>query len=185
LIDERVSSSLGDSFYHCINTMSGEPVPIAPARNVALDTSSFTSSSSPSLWDRLSTWASENKAAVYTIAGVAVVVTGAGVVYYLSDSRRGPRPAESSAAEEKKKQSKKDRRKAKKQAEEAKKEVTPKSDTEPGTLAYLCLRQTADKASRGGCDSGNGRRIASSRRVNRRKSFRAGKSDVDKRLALC
>jgi import receptor subunit TOM70 len=103
-----------------------------------LSTSSFTSSSSPSLWDRLSTWASENKAAVYTIAGVAVVVTGAGVVYYLSDSRRGLRPAESSAAEEKKKQSKKDRRKAKKQAEEAKKEVTPKSDTEPGTLAYLC-----------------------------------------------
>ena len=41
--------------------------------------------SSSGLWDRLSTWVSENKAVVYTIAGVAVVVTGAGVVYYLND----------------------------------------------------------------------------------------------------
>ena len=44
-------------------------------------------SPSPSVWERISSWASENKAVVYTIAGVAVVVTGAGVVYYLnSDS---------------------------------------------------------------------------------------------------
>ena len=42
-----------------------------------------------SLLDRISTWVSENKAVVYTIAGVAVVVTGAGAVYYLnSDSVR-------------------------------------------------------------------------------------------------
>lgn len=42
-----------------------------------------------STWDRISSWVSENKAVVYTIAGVAVVVTGAGVVYYLnSDSVR-------------------------------------------------------------------------------------------------
>lgn len=40
-----------------------------------------------SLWDRISNWASENKGLVYTIAGVAVVVTGAGVVYYI---RKGP-----------------------------------------------------------------------------------------------
>ncbi|KAL8392981.1 hypothetical protein RB595_002970 [Gaeumannomyces hyphopodioides] len=39
-----------------------------------------------SLWDRISTWASDNKAVVYTIAGVAVVVTGAGVVYYVNGS---------------------------------------------------------------------------------------------------
>ena len=40
-------------------------------------------------WDRISSWVSDNKAVVYTIAGVAVVVTGAGVVYYLtSDSVR-------------------------------------------------------------------------------------------------
>lgn len=39
-----------------------------------------------SVWDRITTWASENKAVVYTIAGVAVVVSGAGVAYYLLDS---------------------------------------------------------------------------------------------------
>jgi len=42
--------------------------------------------SSSSLLDRLSNWVSENKAVVYTIAGVAVVVTGAGAVYYLNSS---------------------------------------------------------------------------------------------------
>jgi import receptor subunit TOM70 len=47
--------------------------------------------SSSGLWDRVTSWASENKAVVYTIAGVAVVVTGAGVVYYLnSDSVCAP-----------------------------------------------------------------------------------------------
>jgi import receptor subunit TOM70 len=47
----------------------------------------FAPSTPPSsVWDRISTWASENKAVVYTIAGVAVVVTGAGVAYYLTDS---------------------------------------------------------------------------------------------------
>lgn len=44
--------------------------------------------SSSGLWDRLTNWTSENKAVAYTIAGVAVVVTGAGVVYYLNDSVR-------------------------------------------------------------------------------------------------
>ena len=47
----------------------------------------FASSAPPSsVWERISTWASENKAVVYTIAGVAVVVSGAGVAYYLTDS---------------------------------------------------------------------------------------------------
>ena len=32
---------------------------------------------------------SENKAVAYTIAGTAVVVSGAGVVYYLSDANKG------------------------------------------------------------------------------------------------
>jgi mitochondrial import receptor subunit TOM70 len=49
-----------------------------------------------SFWDRVSTWVSENKAIVYTIAGVAVVVTGAGAVYYIKSGsvsllrHRGP-----------------------------------------------------------------------------------------------
>lgn len=58
------------------------PVPsIPPGRPLAIPVEP-----SSGLWDRLTNWVSENKAVVYTIAGVAVVVTGAGVVYYLNDS---------------------------------------------------------------------------------------------------
>ncbi|RYO94047.1 hypothetical protein DL766_004102 [Monosporascus sp. MC13-8B] len=56
-------------------------IPVSPRAPVAIPVES------PSAWDRITNWASENKAIVYTIAGVAVVFTGAGVVYYLnSDS---------------------------------------------------------------------------------------------------
>lgn len=48
------------------------------------------STSSTSTWDRISNWASEHKAVVYTIAGVAIVVTGAGVAYYLTDTVGSP-----------------------------------------------------------------------------------------------
>jgi len=59
------------------------PSTMPPARSFP----DFASSPPPSsLWDRISTWASENKAVVYTVAGVAIVVTGAGVAYYLTDS---------------------------------------------------------------------------------------------------
>lgn len=64
----------------------------------------------------MSKWVSENKALVYTIAGVAVVVTSAGVVYYLSDSSK---PASSTSSTPKK--SKTVRRKEKKKAEEKEK----------------------------------------------------------------
>ena len=106
--------------------MSAEPVPITPARNIALDTSSMSSASSDSLWSRISNWASENKAVVYTIAGVAVVVTGAGVVYYLQDSSSQPKPTGE------KRKSKKERRKEKKEAEEAKTKAQQKPAPEPG-----------------------------------------------------
>lgn len=69
--------------------------------------------SNSSLWDRASSWVSENKAVAYTIAGTVVVITAGGVVYYLNDSQK-----KSSAAAEKKK-SKKERRKEKKEKEEA------------------------------------------------------------------
>jgi import receptor subunit TOM70 len=42
---------------------------------------------SDSVWDRISNWASENKAVVYTIAGVTLVATGAGVYFYLSSDQ--------------------------------------------------------------------------------------------------
>lgn len=69
--------------------------------------------SNSSLWDRVSTWVSENKAVAYTIAGTVVVVTAGGVVYYLSESQK-----KSLAASDKKK-SKKERRKEKKEKEDA------------------------------------------------------------------
>ncbi|GAP91203.1 putative mitochondrial outer membrane 72k protein [Rosellinia necatrix] len=59
-----------------------------------------------SVWDRFTNWASENKALVYTIAGVAVVVTGAGVVYYLNGDAASSGPTQP-------KLSKKERRKKK------------------------------------------------------------------------
>ena len=86
--------------------MSAEPIPV--------DAASMSTSTS-SLWNRITTWASENKAVVYTIAGTVIIVTGAGAVYYFSDSRRN----KAHASEEKKK-SKKERRKDKKKAEEEK-----------------------------------------------------------------
>jgi hypothetical protein len=69
---------------------------------------------SSSFWDRLSRWASENKAVVYTIAGVTVVATGAGIYYYSSASK------EEDAGAADKKRAKRDKRKAKKSDEKAK-----------------------------------------------------------------
>lgn len=91
-----------------------------PSRPLPLDTSSIpVDSTSSSLWDRISSWASENKALVYTIAGVTLVVTAAGVVYYTSEAK----PAESgSSPAAKAKANKKAKRKAKKEAEEKAKE---------------------------------------------------------------
>ncbi|KAK4121396.1 mitochondrial precursor protein [Parathielavia appendiculata] len=79
-----------------------------------------------SLWDRISTWVSEHKAVVYTIAGVAVVVTTAGAVYYVrSSSSQEPKDTQP-------KLSKKERRK-RKQAEreaEAQKASAPAKEAE-------------------------------------------------------
>lgn len=80
-------------------------------RPTVVDASSVANSTS-SFWDRISTWASENKAVVYTVAGVTLVVTGAGAVYYFSGSSA---PSTEPAAEPKKKSKKS--KKAKKDAE--------------------------------------------------------------------
>ncbi|OTB06983.1 hypothetical protein M426DRAFT_318346 [Hypoxylon sp. CI-4A] len=76
----------------------------------------------PSFWDRFTNWASENKAVVYTIAGVAVVVTGAGVVYYLNDAK--PKVAASP------KPSKKERRKRKEAERQAEASKPPATSSE-------------------------------------------------------
>lgn len=105
-------------------------VPSTP--NAAFDTSSLSSqSSSLPLWDRLSTWASENKAVVYTIAGVAVVVTGAGIVYYRSDSRTGSHTV-GAEADLKKRASKKERRKAKKEKDKEQAQPNPRAPEQGG-----------------------------------------------------
>lgn len=114
--------------------MSGGPIPI--------NASSSGSSSSSSLLDRLSTWASENKAVVYTIAGTAVVITGAGVVYYLSESRKSNQGASLSGE---KRKSKKERRKEKKAAEEdGKSPSVGVKDEEAGTRNCEFTRSDAD-----------------------------------------
>ncbi|CZS95979.1 probable mitochondrial precursor protein import receptor tom70 [Rhynchosporium agropyri] len=72
----------------------------------------FASSTPPSsVWDRISTWASENKAVVYTIAGVAIVVSGAGVAYYLTDSKTNTAGRDSPKRSKKEKRRKKEEEK--------------------------------------------------------------------------
>jgi len=94
--------------------MSANQAPIPPFKGTDLRPSFVGSvESNPSFWESATTWASENKALVYTVAGIAVVVTGAGAIYYFSDS--GLQAKE----KEERKASKKERRKAKKEAEAA------------------------------------------------------------------
>lgn len=87
--------------------------------------------SSSSIWDRVTTWASENKVAAYTIAGTVVVITSAGAIYYFSDSKK-PAPTE-------KKKSKKERRKDKKEAEEAARKI---KDVEAGKRIQRCEKHS-------------------------------------------
>ena len=89
------------------------PQPVEKLSETASQATSNVSSASSSLWDRICGWASENKTTVYTVAGITVVATGAGVLYYFSSS------TQEAGGEQGPKKSKKDRRKAKKEAEEA------------------------------------------------------------------
>lgn len=100
--------------------------------SIPINTASSAGQSSPSsLWDRLTTWASENKVVVYTVAGTAVVVTGAGVVYYLSTSKN---PSGGASISAEKRKSKKERRKEKKAAGEGKSVPDGVRNEAPGML---------------------------------------------------
>lgn len=88
------------------------PVPLPPVTQ-SEQLEGVASSSAPSLFERISTWASRNKATVYTIAGITLVVTAAGIYYY-SDAQRSY--ADDNSATRKK--AKKDRRKGKKDVTE-------------------------------------------------------------------
>ena len=112
------------------------------ASNTNLGISSLSSdTASLTLWERLSIWASENKAVVYTIAGVAVVASGAGVAYYISESRKGPQDA---GAEEKKRLSKKERRKAKQEKEKEKSQPETKvADEKSEEQSKDCIKASS------------------------------------------
>lgn len=71
-------------------------------------TTTVTIPASSSLWDRLSNWASENKGLVYTIAGVAVVVTGTTIYYIQKDTSLDSAPKLSKKERRKRKQAEKD-----------------------------------------------------------------------------
>ncbi|KAK3326388.1 mitochondrial outer membrane 72K protein [Apodospora peruviana] len=100
------------------------PVPMAGTTPV---TTPVTVPADSSVWDRISTWVSKNKAIVYTIAGVAVVVTGAGAVYYIRNS--------SESKDASPKLSKKERRKRKQAEREAEAEAAKSAGQEPETKA--------------------------------------------------
>lgn len=106
------------------------PIPAATPVNVPADSS---------IWDRVSNWVSENKAVVYTIAGVSVVITTAGVVYYL---RKGSEQKESGP-----KLSKKERRKRKQaEKEEAEKAATAaKTEEAAPTQPKAAAVESADE----------------------------------------
>lgn len=80
---------------------------------------------SSSLWDRISSWASEHKGVVYTVAGLTLVVSAGGVIYYLSDDRKDSSASSSSSN---KKKTKREKRRAKERAE---KEAAKEQETAP------------------------------------------------------
>ncbi|PHH67529.1 hypothetical protein CDD80_766 [Ophiocordyceps camponoti-rufipedis] len=91
----------------------------------------------PSAWDRLASWVSENKAVVYTIAGVAVVVTGAGVVYYL-----GSDPSKSDSSPKLSKKERRKRKEAERKAAETK--SSPESSKSPPAAAAVSAESDSD-----------------------------------------
>ncbi|KAI4746873.1 hypothetical protein E4T50_02799 [Aureobasidium sp. EXF-12298] len=98
-----------------------------PAAQAASQPSFVKLEPSSSVWDRITTWASEHKAAVYTIAGVTLVATGAGIYYYTSES--APTPQDLEAAAEKKK-ARKENKKAKKNAQREQKSPSPETKSQ-------------------------------------------------------
>ncbi|EAU31385.1 mitochondrial precursor proteins import receptor [Aspergillus terreus NIH2624] len=161
--------------------MSSESSVSQPVKNVVVDTAALPASSSSSVWDRVSKWVSENKALVYTIAGVAVVVTSAGVVYYLSDSGRStpaPPPTE-------KKKSKNQRRKEKKKAEEEKKaKAASVQDEQPAKKSAESAEEIpeVDEATVGQLDEETRKSYAAKLKAAGNKAY--GSKDYNKAIEL-
>jgi mitochondrial import receptor subunit TOM70 len=95
--------------------MSDRPIPVPPLPGKA-PIEAISAAGTPGLWERITTWASEHKAIVYTVAGVTLLVTAGGVIYYVNDSSKAAKTSDASSS---KRKNKKDRKKAKKEAEDA------------------------------------------------------------------
>jgi import receptor subunit TOM70 len=91
---------------------------------------------SSSLWDRITNWASENKGTVYAIAGVTLVVTAAGTIYYLNSDSNKDAPSPGATSTNKRK-NKRDRKKAKERAEKE----AAKEETKPGRRSSQFSRE--------------------------------------------
>jgi hypothetical protein len=91
------------------------------------DVTASVAGASTSTWDRISGWASDNKVAAWTIAGVTVVVAG-GSVYYLTRPAEAQESSDSASSSSEKKSAKKSKKKAaKKDVEKAAEEAVPES----------------------------------------------------------
>lgn len=108
--------------------MSDRPIPVPPLPGKA-PVEAVSAAATPGLWERITTWASEHKALVYTVAGVTLLVTAGGVIYYVNDSNKSAKPSESPSG---KRKNKKDRKKAKKEVEDAQ-----KKEAESGMAKFI------------------------------------------------
>jgi len=97
---------------------------------------------SQSVWDRISAWASEHKAVVYTVAGVTLVATAAGVYYYVSSAPKKDGGAEEGSSTVKRK-AKKDRRKARKEVEETLSDQSKNCTDSDGEVSSFTDNQSA------------------------------------------
>ncbi|KAI9823192.1 MAG: TOM (translocase of outer membrane) complex component [Thelocarpon impressellum] len=114
--------------------MSAEPI---AARSAVTNSSGMASSAGSSMWGRLTKWASEHKAVVYTVGTIATITTGAGIAYYLTrPSDISPRDPRSTAE---KKKSKKERRIAKKQTADLQTEPPPAEPRDAGKSPALAV----------------------------------------------
>jgi import receptor subunit TOM70 len=106
----------------------------------AQDVTASVAGASTSTWDRISTWASDNKVAAWTIAGVTVVVAG-GSVYYLTRPVEAQESSDSASTSSEKKSAKKSKKKAaKKDVEKAAEEAVPES--KPGRWTMRSAAKT-------------------------------------------
>lgn len=100
------------------------PMPMPLGRPIAVPVESST-------WDRITSWASENKAIVYTIAGVTLVATGAGVVYYLNSDSTPKSTQPKISKKEKRKRKEAERQAEAQKAAEATAEKPKQAPVEP------------------------------------------------------